>query len=103
MNGIINFASDHYLIFLIITIILIFALVGYYVNIKRSKSNPIKTDNLNLEADLHIVDDPNINTVSTQSIPQQPLQQPQDSNENLYANPQVTNNNPTETVDETLF
>ncbi len=45
MTNVISFISDYYFIFVIITIILINALVGYFVSQKRQKSSPFKIEN----------------------------------------------------------
>ncbi len=53
MDGLMDFLGDIYLILIFITLILIFALVGYFVNRKRSKGTQFKIDdnqNLNMNA-----------------------------------------------------
>ena len=42
MEQFINFITQHYLLFDIITLFLILALIGYFVNIKKQKSNVFK-------------------------------------------------------------
>ena len=42
MGNIINFISDHYAWFLTITIILLFALIGYIYDTKRNKDDLLK-------------------------------------------------------------
>lgn len=45
MEQFINFITQHYLLFDIITLFLILALIGYFVNIKKQKSNVFKINN----------------------------------------------------------
>ncbi len=65
MDSIINFASNHYLALIIITLILIFALIGYFVAQKEKKASPFKiaTENNN---DLNIENIQVTNNVSLQ-------------------------------------
>lgn len=56
MNDFTNFLGDHYFIFVLITLFLIFALVGFFIDMKRRKSSPFKIDsnpmsNTNLNID----------------------------------------------------
>lgn len=44
MKNMLDFLSKYYLIFDIIALFLIFALVGYFVNIKKEKNNKFKID-----------------------------------------------------------
>lgn len=44
MANILEFLSNNYLIFDIISLFLIFALVGYFVNIKKEKNKVFKID-----------------------------------------------------------
>lgn len=51
-----NFLGKHYILFIIITLVLIFALIGYFVEKKQNKESPFKiasekrkTEDLNLE------------------------------------------------------
>ena len=43
MEQFINFITQHYLLFDIITLFLILALIGYFVNIKKEKNKVFKT------------------------------------------------------------
>ncbi len=45
MDKIMEFLGNIYIILILITIILIFALIGYFVNRKRSKGTQFKIDN----------------------------------------------------------
>lgn len=45
MDNFIDFLGNIYLILIVITLILVFALIGYFVNKKRSKGNQFKIDN----------------------------------------------------------
>ena len=47
-----NFIVNHYLIFLIIAILLVFALIGYFVEAKRAKENPYKIEKQEEEINL---------------------------------------------------
>lgn len=58
MDLIIDFAAKHYIIFIIITIVLVFALIGYFVNIKQNKKTPFK-----IAADNNKVEEININNL----------------------------------------
>lgn len=42
MTKILDFLADWYILFIVITILLIFALIGYFVERKRSKHSPFK-------------------------------------------------------------
>lgn len=45
MEQFINFITQHYLLFNIITLFLILALIGYFVNIKKEKNKVFKINN----------------------------------------------------------
>ena len=45
MEQFINFITQHYLLFDIITLFLILALIGYFVNIKKEKNKVFKINN----------------------------------------------------------
>ncbi len=45
MDKFINFITEHYLLFDIITIFLILALIGYFANIKKRQRNAFKINN----------------------------------------------------------
>ena len=45
MEQFINFITQHYLLFNIITLFLILALIGYFVNIKKEKNKIFKINN----------------------------------------------------------
>lgn len=67
MSGFINFLANNYVILIIITLFLIFALVGYFVEIKRGEGTPFKLDapkepEIKLE-DIHIT-----NNISLQEM-----------------------------------
>lgn len=47
MEIFLNFIVKHYLWFLIITICLLLSLIGYFVELKRSKTNPYKIEKNN--------------------------------------------------------
>ncbi|MDE6284710.1 MAG: hypothetical protein K2M17_03105 [Bacilli bacterium] len=52
MQDFLNYIIDHYVTFLTISIVLIFALIGYFVDIKRRKADPYQArqmDNISLE------------------------------------------------------
>ena len=55
MDKFITFVSDNYIWFLVITIFLIFALIGYIYDNKRSKTDYIrKNDNLVQEEEIEL-------------------------------------------------
>lgn len=45
MNNILDFIKNNYLIFVIISVILIFALIGYLIERHHNKDMIVKTDN----------------------------------------------------------
>lgn len=52
MDGLLNFIVDNYVWILTVTIILIFAFIGYFVDIRRQKNDPYRIQNqeeINLE------------------------------------------------------
>lgn len=49
MEQFINFITQHYLLFDIITLFLILALIGYFVNIKKEKNKVFKINNFENE------------------------------------------------------
>lgn len=58
MNGIMDFIANNYIIFIIISLFLIFALIGYFVESKRGEGTPFKieqekTPEIKLE-DIHV-------------------------------------------------
>ena len=62
MDKFITFVSDNYIWFLVITIFLIFALIGYIYDNKRSKTDYIrKNDNLVQEEEIEFPEDKSIN------------------------------------------
>lgn len=53
MEGFLNFLVDHYVLFLTISILLVFALIGYFVDVNRRKNNVYKInkpEEINLES-----------------------------------------------------
>lgn len=62
MDKFITFVSDNYIWFLLITIFLIFALIGYIYDNKRSKTDYInKNDALVQEEEIELPEDKSIN------------------------------------------
>lgn len=62
MDKFITFVSDNYIWFLVITIFLIFALIGYIYDNKRSKTDYIrKNDNLVQEEEIELPEGKSIN------------------------------------------
>lgn len=62
MDKFITFVSDNYIWFLVITIFLIFALIGYMYDNKRSKTDYIrKNDNLVQEEEIELPEGKSIN------------------------------------------
>ena len=62
MDKFITFVSDNYIWFLVITIFLIFALIGYIYDNKRSKTDYIKkNDALVQEEEIELPEDKSIN------------------------------------------
>ena len=52
MDGLLNIIVDYYVLIMTITIILIFALIGYFVDTRRKKNDPYKVkqqEEINLE------------------------------------------------------
>ena len=53
MTNLLNFVINHYVLFMLISIFLILSLIGYFVDVKRSKNNPYKIEkkeeNINLD------------------------------------------------------
>lgn len=52
MEVFLNYIIDKYLLFLTISIVLVFALIGYFVDMRRKKNDPFrveKKDDINLE------------------------------------------------------
>lgn len=52
MEGFLNYIIDKYLLFLTISIVLVFALIGYFVDMRRKKNDPFhveKKDDISLE------------------------------------------------------
>ena len=56
MEQFINFITQHYLLFDIITLFLILALIGYFVNIKKQKSNVFKINNIPINTNMSLQD-----------------------------------------------
>ena len=54
MNAFLNFVVNYYVLFLVISILLILALIGYFVDNKRAKDTIVKLNNnsndINLES-----------------------------------------------------
>lgn len=48
MTSFINFLTEYYIIFDVITIFLIFSLIGYFVNLKKEKKSDFKLDESNM-------------------------------------------------------
>ena len=48
MTSFIDFLTEHYLIFDVITTFLIFSLIGYFVNLKKEKKSDFKLDESNM-------------------------------------------------------
>lgn len=57
MENFIKFISDNYIIFIIITLVLIFALIGYFVERKRSKVS-FKIDNSEINTQVEVLNNP---------------------------------------------
>ena len=62
MDNILDFLANWYVLFIIISIILIFALIGYFVERKRSKPSPFK-----IASDKDIEDQMNIDNLKNMS------------------------------------
>lgn len=60
MENIIEFFSNHYKLFIGITGILIFSLIGYFVSEKRKKNNTFKLDNQDNNMELNIGESQNM-------------------------------------------
>ena len=81
MTAFLNFLADYHILFIIISIILIFALIGYFVQKRRRKSSPFKITNENEAEELNIVNMNNVdNNVSLSDA--------------LNKNATIKNNNP---------
>lgn len=52
MENVINFISNHYVLFLTITIILVFALIGYIYDSKKNKGDLLKASEEELNEEL---------------------------------------------------
>lgn len=57
MENFIKFISDNYIIFIIVTLVLIFALIGYFVERKRSKVS-FKIDNSEINTQVEVLNNP---------------------------------------------
>lgn len=68
MTKILAFAEQNYVILIIISLILIFALIGYFVNIKNKKETPFKiaSDKMKESNDLNIENIEVSNNISLQ-------------------------------------
>ncbi len=75
-----DFVEQYYILFIVISVLLIFSLVGYFVNEKNKKGNNFKvnskeTDNLNITSDTNnvniannIADNMSINDIINKNV-----------------------------------
>ena len=54
MEGLLNSLADHYVLYIIISLLLIFALIGYFVKKKSNTSQPYKIADANAQAEIDL-------------------------------------------------
>lgn len=81
MTSILEFLSKHYLIFDLITLFLIFSLIGYFVSRKKEKDVKFKLDSNNNTQNIN-----NVNTIQNQINTNMSLQDLVKENKNIGNN-----------------
>ncbi len=56
MEKLLDFLADWYILWIVITLLLLFALVGYFVERKRKKTSPFKINNKKIDIEEEKVD-----------------------------------------------